>query len=182
MADNQTPVGGETDQSKAPVAGLLAQYIKDLSFENPSAPASNQLMQNSKPTINLNVTVDRKKAGEDVWEVVLKLEATATAKDQNDTDVTCFAVDLTYAGLFGARNVPDQQLHPFLLIQGPNLLFPFARRIVADATRDGGFQPLMIEPINFEALFRQRLAQAQAEAGAAASNGAAEAPQPTELN
>jgi len=142
----------------APQVGILTQYVKDLSFENPNAPAS--LQSESAPRIEINVSVNAKRAGDDLYEVEIKIEARAFADDK-----AAFVVDLLYAGLFGLRNIPSEALEPFLIVEAPRLLFPFARRIIADATRDGGFPPLMLEPIDFGALY-----MAQQGQGAAAVN------------
>ena len=142
----------------APQVGILTQYVKDLSFENPNAPAS--LQSETAPRIEININVNAKRAGDDVYEVEIKIEARAF----ND-DKAAFVVDLLYAGLFGLRNIPAEALEPFLIVEAPRLLFPFARRIVADATRDGGFPPLMLEPIDFGALY---MAQQQGQGAAPA--------------
>jgi len=137
---------GTPDVSGQPQVSILTQYVKDFSFENPNAPAS--LQMTTQPRIEINVNVNAKRAGDDLYEVELKIEAKAT----ND-DMTAFAVELLYAGLFGLRNLPEEALEPFLVVEAPRILFPFARRIVADATRDGGFPPLMLEPIDFGSLY-----------------------------
>lgn len=147
-------MGGNGDASTIPQAGMLAQYVKDLSFENPNAPQSLQRATQTRPGINLNVNVAVEQLSDDNFEVLLRLEATA----KHDEDVA-FIVDLSYAGLFAIRNVPRDAMQPFLLVEAPHLLFPFARRVLADAVRDGGFSPLMLEPIDFAALYRQQLAQ-----------------------
>jgi len=176
MAENennngQAPVGGPVaDGGEAPQAGVLAQYVRDLSFENPNAPASLQTMSAAKPAIDVNVNVGARKVNDEVFEVELKISAKATTKDEQDADQVAFVVELAYGALFGIRNVPEDQLKPFLLIQAPNLMFPFARRIVADASRDGGFPPLLLEPISFDALYRAQLEQ-EAQAGAPAADG-----------
>ncbi len=146
--DDATPdLATETAGDDAPPqVGIIAQYVKDMSFENPNAPRSFQA--GSQPQIEMNVNVNARKAGDDVYEVELKIEATAKTED-----TTSFIVELVYAGLFGLRNIPEEALEPFLLVEAPRLIFPFARRIVADATRDGGFPPLMLEPIDFMALY-----------------------------
>ena len=181
-SDAQTPVGGPVPEgAEAPQAGVLAQYVRDLSFENPNAPASLQSMSAAKPAIDVNVNVGARKVNDEVFEVELKISAKATAKDEQGADQVAFVVELAYGALFGIRNVPEDQLKPFLLIQAPNLMFPFARRIVADASRDGGFPPLLLEPINFEALYRSQLEQ-EAQAGAAAPAADGEAPAPINLN
>ncbi len=174
MSDTQTPVGGPADDNTAPAAGLMAQYVKDLSFENPSAPVSNQQFNRSQPGIDVNVNVSVRRLGDEAYEAELKLKATAKTKAEDRSELTAYIVELAYAGLFGIRNIPEDQLRPFLLIQGPTMLFPFARRVIADAVRDGGFQPLMLEPINFDALYQQQLANGGA--------GLEDLPQPADLN
>ena len=148
----------------APAAGMISQYIKDLSFENPNAPAVFQ--QQEPPAIDVQFNIGANQVGEDVHEVTLKIEARAEAGGQ-----TAFIVDLTYAGLFGFRNVPAEQIQPFMLGEAPRLLFPFARRVLADAVRDGGFPPLLLEPIDFGQLYLQQ--QAAQEQGAAGMAGQA---------
>jgi preprotein translocase subunit SecB len=138
------------------------QYVKDLSFENPRAPQVFAGNQNA-PQVQVNVDVGARQVGENVYEITLVLNA--EAKSGADT---VFVVELTYAGLFTVPALPQEQLRPLLLIECPRLLFPFARAIVADATRDGGFPPLMINPIDFAALYRR-----QAEAAAAPTAGTA---------
>lgn len=138
------------------------QYVKDLSFENPRAP---QVFAGSQtaPQVQVNVDVGARQVGENVYEITLVLNAEAKSGED-----TVFVVELTYAGLFTVPPLPQEQLRPLLLIECPRLLFPFARAIVADATRDGGFPPLMINPIDFAALYRR-----QAEAAAAPTAGTA---------
>ena len=133
---------------------VIGQYVKDLSFENPGAP----MTLNVRPQIDLGVDLQAKRIDQERFEVELKLRVSATAEEK-----PVFLLELVYAGLFLIQNVPDQILQQVLLIEGPHLLFPFARRIVADAIRDGGMPPLMIEPIDFASLYRSRVAQAQAE-------------------
>lgn len=171
----QAPVGGEN----APAAGMVAQYIKDLSFENPNAPASFQ-NAGGAPAIDVNVNVGVRQMNEEMFEVELKISAKATNKDESGNDAqAAFVVELAYAGLFGMRNIPEDQAKPFLLINAPMMMFPFARRIIADATRDGGFMPLMLDVIDFGALYRQQQMQAEGQADAANAEGA---PQPINLN
>ena len=154
------PVNGE---DTAPQVGMISQYVKDLSFENPNAPAVYQWQ--TQPQIEVQFNIGTNQLAEDVFEVALKIEVIARA-DSN----TAFAVDLLYAGLFAIRNLPAEQLQPFLLAEAPRLLFPFARRVVSDAIRDGGFPPLLLDPIDFGQLYMERAAQMQAEAtGAQAS-------------
>jgi preprotein translocase subunit SecB len=136
---------------------MLSQYVKDLSFENPNAPAVYQWQ--GQPQIEVQFNIGAQKLADEVHEVDLKIEVTARSEGN-----TAFAVEILYAGLFALRNVPEEQLQPFLLAEAPRLLFPFARRVVADAIRDGGFPPLVLDPIDFGALYMQRAAQMQAEA------------------
>ncbi len=143
--------------SGAPEVGMISQYVKDLSFENPNAPAVYQWQ--GQPQIEVQFNIGAQMLGEGVHEVDLKIEVGA----RSDGNVA-FAVELLYAGLFALRNIPDEQLQPFLLAEAPRLLFPFARRIISDAIRDGGFPPLVLDPIDFGTLYMQRAAQAQAEA------------------
>ena len=140
-------------EDTSPAAGLISQYVKDLSFENPNAPGIFQ--EQAAPEINVQFDIAGAQVGEEVHEVVLKIEVRATIAGK-----TAFIAELSYAGLFGLRNIPAEHIQPFLLGEGPRLLFPFARRVVADAIRDGGFPPLLLEPIDFNALFLQQ-AQAQ---------------------
>ena len=154
MADeNDAPLPNGEDNS--PAAGLILQYVKDLSFENPNAPAVYQWQ--GQPQIDVQFNIGASEAGDDVHEVILKIEIRAAAEEQ-----VAFQVELSYAGLFGLRNIPEDQVQPFLLAEAPRLLFPFARRVVADVVRDGGFPPLMLDPIDFAALY-----MAQAESNAA---------------
>ncbi len=147
--------GFDEAAANAPQVGILTQYTKDLSFENPGAPQS--LQMEGQPRIEINVNVNARRAGDDVYEVELKIDAKAF----NESAVA-FVVELLYAGLFGLRNMPEESLEPFLVVEAPRILFPFARRIIADATRDGGFPPLLLEPIDFGSLY---LAQVNARGG-----------------
>ena len=146
-----------TEGGQAPEVGMISQYVKDLSFENPNAPAVYQWQ--GQPQIEVQFNIGAQRLGEDFHEVDLKIEVTARSEGN-----VAFAVELLYGALFALRNIPEEQLQPFLLAEAPRLLFPFARRIVSDAIRDGGFPPLLLDPIDFGALYMQRAAQAQAEA------------------
>ncbi|MFC3581574.1 protein-export chaperone SecB [Sphingomonas hylomeconis] len=148
-------------EDTAPAVGLLSQYVKDLSFENPNAPAIYQ--NQTAPQIDVQFNIGSGQVGEDVYEVVLKIEVRAEAEGQ-----VAFIVDLSFAGLFGLRNIPAEHLQPFLLGEAPRLIFPFARRVLADAVRDGGFPPLLLEPIDFGTLYQQ---QADAEGQPAVTTG-----------
>jgi preprotein translocase subunit SecB len=139
-------------EDNLPEVALIAQYVKDLSFENPSAPGIFQAPE--QPKIDVQFNIGSQLVGEDVYEVALKVEVTAT-----QGELTAYAVELVYAGLFGIRNVPEEHLPPFLLAEAPRLLFPYARRVVADAIRDGNFPALVLEPIDFGALYMQQAEQ-----------------------
>lgn len=151
-SDEQQANGADT----APQVGVISQYVKDLSFENPNAPAVYQWQ--AQPEIEVQFNIGAFKLNDEVHEVTLKIDVAARSEGN-----TAFQVELVYAGLFGLRNIPEEQLQPFLLAEAPRLLFPFARRVVADAVLDGGFPPLMLDPIDFGALYMQRAAQQQAE-------------------
>jgi preprotein translocase subunit SecB len=140
--ENGFDAGGDA----LPQVAIITQYVKDLSFENPNAPGSLQVQ--SQPRIDVNVGVNARKAADEVFEVELKISAKADV-DGN----AAFMVELLYAGLFGLKNVPEEALEPFCIIEAPRILFPFARRIIADAVRDGGFPPLMLDPIDFGQLY-----------------------------
>lgn len=161
-----TPNGGEGGPEAAkqepPRLAILAQYVKDLSFENPRAPQGLQT-PDSRPEIHIKVDTKAQAMGEDRYEVVLDINIEAKSAEQ-----PVFMLELAYGGLFTVQNVPQDALQPVLMIECPRLLFPFARRVVADATRDGGFPPLMIDPIDFLSLFRKRIAEQQQAASAAA--------------
>ncbi len=145
------------EEKPAPKISIQAQYVRDMSFENVAVQSGDGRLD-AKPDIQVGVNLDAKKRNDDQYEVILKVNATAKSNE-----AVMFIVELEYAGIFRVENVPEQQLHPVLLIECPRILFPFARRIVADATRDGGYPPLMLDPIDFAELFRRRVAQAQAE-------------------
>ena len=147
-----------------PQIGLINQYVKDLSFENPNAPHVFNWQEQPQIDIQFNIGADR--LSDDVHEVQLKIEVTAKGPAG-----TAFAVELLYGALFGIRNVPEDQLQPFMLAEAPRLLFPFARRVLADAVRDGGFPPLLLDPIDFGGLYAQQ-AQAAAQANEPAAGTA----------
>lgn len=168
MAED-TPTNGQGNGSDGQAAaaqpqaqpqnlGVLAQYVKDLSFENPGAPASLR-GRTGNPNINITINVQPGSVNNNEVEVELKLDVKATSGDD-----VLFAIELVYAGLFRLTNIPPEAVQPIIRIECPRLLFPFARQIIADASRNGGFPPLLIDPIDFVALFRQRLAEAQAAA------------------
>jgi len=154
MADdtnNPAPEGAQPNGADtSPQIGLIAQYVKDLSFENPNAP--NVYQQQAQPQIDVQFHIGVAPVADDVHEVSMKIDIRA----QGDAGATIFAVELVYAGLFGARNIEPDQLSPFLYAEAPRLLFPFARRIVAEVVRDGNFMPLLLDPIDFGAMYAQQ--------------------------
>jgi len=153
--------GGEQPQAQAsaPQLNVLAQYIKDFSFENPNAPRS--LSPNpTQPSINIQINVAVGQLAATDYEVSLKLEGKAESADGT---TLLFAFDLTYAGVFRIQNVPQEQVHPVVMIECPRLLFPFARELIASSVRGGGFPPLLLDPVDFVALYQQRVAQMQQE-------------------
>ena len=150
----ETPGNGAEAQ---PNLQIVAQYIKDLSFENPNAPAS--LQQTTQPQINIAVNVVTNPLSDTDIEVTLRLEGKAETNGS-----VMFNIELEFAGVFRVQNVPVEQVQPLVLIECPRLLFPFAREIIATSVRNGGFPPLMLDPIDFVALYQQRLAQEQAPA------------------
>jgi len=154
MADTS---GNGANNDQIPQLNVLVQYIKDFSFENPNAPRSLGPQEKS-PNISIQVKVNARQLAETDFEVNLVLEGSA-----GEDVATLFKFELDYAGVFRIRNVPTANLQPIIMIECPRLLFPFARHIIADAVRNGGFPPLFIDPIDFQALFRQRIAELQAK-------------------
>jgi preprotein translocase subunit SecB len=136
-----------------PSLKILGQYMKDFSFENPNAPQS-LAPQQQQPDINIAVNVNAKNLGPNDFEVELHLDAKATGEGK-----VVFAAELLYAGIFRLENFPQNVLHAAVLIECPRMLFPFARQIMAEATRNGGFPPLMLDPIDFAAMYQRRIAQ-----------------------
>jgi len=150
--------GGEQPQAQenAPQLNVLAQFIKDFSFENPNAPRS-LAPGPTQPNINIQINVGVGQLAPNDYEVSLKLEGKAESADAT----LLFAFDLTYSGVFRIQNVPQEQIHPVVMIECPRLLFPFAREIIASSVRAGGFPPLLLDPVDFVALYQQRIAQMQ---------------------
>ena len=136
-----------------PSVRVLGQYLKDLSFENPNAPQSLG-HQDGQPDISISVNVNARPLAETDFEVELHLDAKATSGEK-----VTFAAEIVYAGTFRLENFPQQMLHPAVLIECPRMLFPFARQILAEATRNGGFPPLMLDPIDFASMYQRRLQQ-----------------------
>jgi preprotein translocase subunit SecB len=145
---------------------ILAQYVKDLSVENPSAPSVYQ-WTDVQPSLDIQFNIGVEKVADDVHEVTLKIDA--SARSQNGVH---FVVDLSYAGLFVLRQVPDEALQPFLLIEAPRMIFPFARQIVAEAISNCGFPPLFLDPIDFAGAYLAQLEALQQQ-----QNGAAAEPE-----
>ena len=145
---------GGPAEAPAPQLSVLAQYVKDFSFENPNAPQS--LMPGQQPQIGIQINVDARPLADSDVEVSLRLEGKAEHQGN-----IMFAFELTFAGVFRIQNVPQESLNAIVLIECPRLLFPFAREIVANAVRNGGFPPLLLDPIDFVALYRQRMEQIQ---------------------
>lgn len=150
--DSTSSTNGNGEGAELPQVTGLAQYIKDLSVENPSAPQVYQWEEQPQLDVQFNINVS--KVSDDVHEVMLKVEA--TARSQNGVH---FVVDLSYGGLFGLRNVPEEALAPFMLVEAPRLLFPFARQIIASSVQDCGFPPLMLDPIDFAGIYQTQLQQ-----------------------
>jgi preprotein translocase subunit SecB len=140
----------------APSLSVLVQYSKDFSFENPNAPQS-LMQQQQQPQIGIQINVNPRQLSATDYEVELKLEG----KAEYGTNVL-FAFDLNYAGVFRLMNIPQENLGPLLMIECPRLLFPYAREIVSNAISNGGFPPLMLNPIDFVGLYQQKMAEMQA--------------------
>lgn len=157
MAKEKEAAAQPQEAPAAPVLNCVNQYIRDLSFEN--IAAQKNVGKQVQPEITVQVNLDARKGGEDTYEVIQKLTVSAVAEKE-----TVFMLELDYAGLFSITNVPEEQLHPVLMIECPRLLFPFLRRIVRDVTADGGYPPLNIDNIDFMALYRQELERRAAEA------------------
>lgn len=155
-AKSETAENGAAPQAAAdgaPSLSVLTQYIKDFSFENPNSPNS-LLPKEKQPEISININVNANPLSETDFEVILQIEAKAgQGKDM------MFNCELSYAGIFRLTNIPEDSKHAAVLIECPRLLFPFARHIVSDATRNGGFPPLMIDPVDFARLYQSRMAQ-----------------------
>lgn len=150
------PQGNGTAPAQPPLL-INGQYVKDLSFEAPNTPQIFGALQAEPPQIQVDIDVQAENKQNNLFEVVLKIRAEARAKDK-----LAYLLELEYAGIFTV-NVPPEHLGPVLLIECPMILFPFLRRVIADMTGDGGFAPLMLTPIDFADLYRQRIQRAQAE-------------------
>jgi len=170
----QTPQGAPGQpQQEGPSLRILAQYVKDLSFENPGVRGAQ-----GQPNINLGIDVGATphEDGNNIFEVSLRIEAKATSEDK-----VLFLLELDYAGMFQLQNFRPEEVEPALLIECPRLIFPFARRIIADLTSDGGFPPLMVDPVDFRSLYlSQKQAQAQTQSPNANPGPMAAAVPPTQ--
>lgn len=154
------PQPGTAQQPAPAQLNVLAQYIKDMSFENPNAPRSLQPAQ-QQPAINIQINVGAKPMSDTDFEVELKVEGKAETAGS-----TLFQFELVYAGVFRLQNIPQQDMHPIMMIECPRLLFPFAREIISNAVMNSGFPPLRIDPVDFVGLYRQRMTELQAQAQA----------------
>ncbi|MEM8753397.1 MAG: protein-export chaperone SecB [Pseudomonadota bacterium] len=161
MADSDAPLGAPAEGAEAatqpqPKISVQAQYVRDSSFENVAVQSGDGKLD-GKPDIQVGVNLDAKKRTEELYEVILRVNATA----RNGENVM-FICELEYAGIFKVEGVPANQLHAYLLIECPRILFPFARRIVSDMTRDGGYPPLMLDMVDFAGLYRSELERRRA--------------------
>jgi|AP12_2_1047962.scaffolds.fasta_scaffold28908_2 preprotein translocase subunit SecB len=176
MADETTPSGDqaaaptEAQKAEQPRVILHSQFLQDMSFENQNGSQS-FTKGDLSPQVKLNLNVDSRKLGESTYEVALKITGDATQDGER-----CFLVEVDYRGVFSLTGADENVIQPILMVEGPRMIFPFARRIVADAVRDGGFPPLMLEPVDFLSVFRQRVAQ---RAAAEAQPAAEAAPEPS---
>lgn len=156
MAENANGTAPEAPQFRMQV---LAQYTRDMSFENIVAQKGLAAGGDVQPDVQVQVSLDAKRRGQtNHYEVAIKLKVSSRNKTSGDQ---IFLLELDYGGIFLIEGVPEDQMHPFLLIECPRMLFPFVRRIVSDVTRDGGFPPLMLDNIDFLALYRQEIARRQ---------------------
>jgi preprotein translocase subunit SecB len=165
MADNDAKEGAQPQQPPQIQMNVIGQYVRDLSFEN--VMAQKGASGDVQPDVSVQVNLDAKKRQvENQYEVMVKLNIESKAKELGDV---LFVMEIEYVGIFNIVGVPEDQLHPFLLIECPRMLFPFLRRIVSDVTRDGGYPPLNLDNIDFVAIYRNELARRQAAAQAEAA-------------
>ena len=162
---NLDPVQSGNGADTQPTAGIISQYVKDLSVENPKAPESFQWK--SQPEMDVQFNIGARKVNEELTEVELKISANAKVAEG-----TAYIVELAFCGLIGMRNMPEDQMHAFTYAEAPRILFPFARRVIADAVRDAGFAPLLLDPIDFNGLYVQQMNQRNADAQGAGQPGA----------
>jgi preprotein translocase subunit SecB len=150
------PAAGGNGADNQPVAGLLSQYVRDLSVENPKAPESFQWTE--QPQVDVQFNIGARKINDEISEIELKISAT-----NKTSQGTAYIVELAYCGLVGMRNMSEEQKHAFAYAEAPRILFPFARRVIGDAVRDAGFAPLLLDPIDFNGLYVQQLQTQQQE-------------------
>jgi preprotein translocase subunit SecB len=163
MAD-ENATATPSEQASGPSLNIVGQYIRDLSFENPGAPAS-VFTGGNNPDFNVNINVGVNKQADELYSVDLAMNARAKREDN-----LLFNIELVYGGLFRVQGVPDDELGVILMIECPRLLFPFARQVLANVTQVGGFPPLLMEPVDFVALYRQNLANMAAQQNQASPN------------
>jgi preprotein translocase subunit SecB len=163
MAEENNEKAAQKGNGASPTLNILAQYVKDLSFESPGAPNSLRAREKA-PNINIGVNVNANPLSESEIDVVLTLNAKAEVGKE-----VLFNVELVYGGVFKIQNFPQEHMLPLLFIECPRLLFPFSRQIIAECTRNGGFPPLMLDPIDFAQMFQQKIAEDQARAKVQAS-------------
>lgn len=171
--DSTRPGNGSDENSTEPQAATLAQYIKDLSVESPSTPQVFQWQE--QPSLDVNFNLNLERVSDDVNEVMIKIEVRAHSQSG-----VHFLVDLSFAGLFGLRNFPEEAVGPFLLIEAPRLLFPFARQIICESVQNMGFPPLLLEPIDFAAAYMAQVEAAQQQQGEAGAIGDADDGKPAD--
>ena len=148
------------EQNEQPVFGIEKLYVKDLSIEVPNAPEI--FLEREQPQVEIQLNTGGRSVGENVYEVVLTVTVTAKMGEK-----TVFMVEVGQAGIFRIQNVPEDQIEPLVAVACPNILFPYAREAVSDAVSRAGFQPIVLQPVNFEGMYMQRLQQAE-QAGAPA--------------
>ena len=159
MAENGNEAGAEAQPPVPPKMSVMTQFVRDLSFEN--ILAQKGVTGEVAPEVEVNVSIEpRNRSVENQYEVAMKLNVNSKNKGSGDP---LFILEIDYAGVFSVENVPQDQMHPYLMIECPRMIFPFLRRIVHDITRDGGFPPLNLETIDFIALYRNELARRAAE-------------------
>ena len=151
-------------EDTGPAAGIISQYVKDLSVENPAAPES--FAWTDAPQIDVQFNIAARAINDEVTEIELKIAIASKCEAGSQ-----FIVDLAYCGLVGMRGLDESQMHAFTYAEAPRILFPFARRVVAEAVRDAGFQPLLLEPIDFNGLYVQQMEAQQAEGAGAPPAG-----------
>jgi preprotein translocase subunit SecB len=154
----EAPASGAAETQAPPNVKIVAHFVRDLSFENVAAQEGGAA--GGQPEINVSVNLDAAATGDNRYTVAMKVNAKASVQDK-----TRFLVELDYVGLFEIANVPQEHIHPFLFIECPRQILPYARRVVSDVTRDGGYPPLMLDNVDFAMLYRQKLEELQAAQG-----------------